>query len=54
MAGSICIYNDTARTVSEIEKISSADAKSYPEFERSFARIGKSAGAVDDDDAALN
>ena len=38
---SICIYNDTSRTVSEIEKVSSADARSYPEFERSFARIGK-------------
>jgi phytoene dehydrogenase-like protein len=38
---SICIYNDTARTVSEIEKISPTDAKNYPEFERSFARIGK-------------
>ena len=40
-AGSICIYNDSARTVNEIKKVSSADAKSYPEFERSFARIGK-------------
>ncbi len=38
---SICIYNDTSRTVREIEKVSSVDAKSYPEFERSFARIGK-------------
>ncbi len=40
-AGSICIYNETNRTVSEIEKVSAADAKSYPEFEQSFARIGK-------------
>lgn len=38
---SLCIHNDTARTVSEIEKFSAKDAKSYPEFERSFARIGK-------------
>lgn len=38
---SICIYDDTMRTVSEIGKVSPADAKSYPEFERSFARIGK-------------
>ncbi len=38
---SICIHNDTARTVSEIEKLSARDAKSYPEFERSFSRIGK-------------
>jgi phytoene dehydrogenase-like protein len=38
---SICIYNETARTISEIEKFSAKDAKSYPEFERSFARIGK-------------
>lgn len=38
---SICIYNDTARTVREIEKVSSIDAEIYPEFERSFARIGK-------------
>jgi phytoene dehydrogenase-like protein len=27
---SVCIYNDTARTVSEIEKFSAKDAKSYP------------------------
>jgi phytoene dehydrogenase-like protein len=40
-AGSICIYNDTDLTVSEIKKVSVADAKSYPEFVRSFARIGK-------------
>ena len=38
---SICIYNDTRRTISELERFSSNDAKSYPEFERSFARIGK-------------
>jgi phytoene dehydrogenase-like protein len=38
---SLCIYNDTARTVNEIEKWSASDAKSYPEFAQSFARIGK-------------
>ena len=38
---SICIYDDTARTIREIEKFSTKDAKSYPEFERSFASIGK-------------
>jgi phytoene dehydrogenase-like protein len=38
---SICIYNDTTRTIREIEKFSARDAKSYPEFERSFARIGR-------------
>jgi len=37
---SLCIYNDVARTSSEIEKFSSKDAKSYPEFANSFARIG--------------
>lgn len=38
---SLGIHNDTARTVSEIEKFSAKDARSYPEFERSFSRIGK-------------
>jgi phytoene dehydrogenase-like protein len=38
---SVCIYNDTARTVSEIEKFSAKDAKSYPEFVNSFSRIGR-------------
>ncbi len=38
---SICIYNDAAQTSSEIERVSTKDAKSYPEFERSFSRIGK-------------
>ena len=35
------IYNDTARTVSEVKKFSESDAKSYPEFLNSFARIGR-------------
>jgi phytoene dehydrogenase-like protein len=38
---SLCIYTDVKRTVSEIEKFSKDDAKSYPEFVSSFARIGK-------------
>ena len=38
---SICLFRDQARTVSELEKFSTHDAKSYPEFERSFARIGR-------------
>ena len=37
----LCIYNDVGRTVSEIEKFSANDARSYPEFVNSFARIGK-------------
>lgn len=37
----LCIFNDTQRTVHEIEKFSSKDAKQYPEFVSSFARIGK-------------
>lgn len=38
---SLAIYNDVARTVKEIEKFSGNDAKKYPEFVESFARIGK-------------
>jgi phytoene dehydrogenase-like protein len=38
---SICLYQDQARTVSELKTISAHDAKNYPEFERSFARIGR-------------
>ena len=38
---SVCIYNDVARTVNEIEKFSPTDAKSYPGFVDSFARIGR-------------
>ena len=36
----LCIYNDTERTLSEIEKFSAKDAKSYAEFLTSFSRIG--------------
>lgn len=35
------IYHDTEQTVRELERVSAEDAKSYPAFERSFARIGK-------------
>src|SRR6266850_2472868 len=38
---SICLYQDQARTVDELEKVSAHDAKSYPKFELSFARIGR-------------
>ena len=38
---SLCVYNDTARTISEVEKFSAADAKNYPEFVNSFSRIGR-------------
>jgi phytoene dehydrogenase-like protein len=38
---SICLYRDQAQTVAELQNISAPDAKSYPEFERSFARIGR-------------
>lgn len=38
---SLCIYNDGGRTVSEIEKFSAKDARSYPEFVNSFSRIGR-------------
>lgn len=38
---SLTIYDDSARTATELEKISAHDAKSYPEFAASFARIGR-------------
>lgn len=37
----ICLWADQDRTVAELQIISAADAKSYPEFEKSFASIGK-------------
>ena len=37
---SLCLYNDVARSVAEIEKFSGKDAKSYPDFVDSFSRIG--------------
>ncbi|HSK62981.1 MAG TPA: NAD(P)/FAD-dependent oxidoreductase, partial [Pyrinomonadaceae bacterium] len=38
---SVCFYKDVGRTVEEIAKFSAKDAKSYPEFVDSFARIGR-------------
>ncbi len=38
---SLCIYNDVAATVSEIEKFSAKDARAFPEFASSFQRIGR-------------
>jgi len=38
---SLCIYNETARTVKEIEKFSAIDAQKYSEFVTSFSRIGR-------------
>src|SRR6201988_4057137 len=38
---SLCVYNDVGPTVSEIEKFSASDARAYPEFVNSFARIGR-------------
>lgn len=38
---SICMYNDIKRTIPEIQKVSAADANAYPQFEQSFARIGR-------------
>src|SRR6185503_16702487 len=39
---SLCIYNnDVTATAKEIEKFSTNDAKSYPEFVESFSRIGR-------------
>ena len=38
---SLCVFNDTARTLSEVQKFSATDAKVYPEFVDSFARIGR-------------
>src|SRR5688572_26942167 len=37
----ICLWKDQTRTVAELQNISAADAASYPEFETSFARIGR-------------
>lgn len=38
---SLCIYNDTAQTINEVEKFSPKDAEIYPDFVNSFARIGR-------------
>src|SRR5215210_3156507 len=36
----LTIYDDTERTVQELEKVSTHDARAYPEFRESFRRIG--------------
>jgi phytoene dehydrogenase-like protein len=38
---SLCIYNDVAPTISEIEKFSPNDAQKFPEFVNTFSRIGR-------------
>jgi phytoene dehydrogenase-like protein len=38
---SLSIYNDSARTAAELEKLSPKDAKSYPEFAKSLTQIGR-------------
>jgi phytoene dehydrogenase-like protein len=38
---SLSIYQDAVRTATELQSISTHDAKTYPEFAKSFARIGK-------------
>jgi phytoene dehydrogenase-like protein len=37
----IRLYADVGRTAKELAGLSAADAKSYPEFQKSFARIGR-------------
>jgi phytoene dehydrogenase-like protein len=38
---SLCVYENPRRTVDELAKLSAPDAKNYPEFVSTFARIGK-------------
>jgi len=38
---SLCIYDDTKRTADELVELSSYDAKKYPDFISTFARIGR-------------
>lgn len=37
----LCLYQELERSIPEIEKFSASDAKHYPEFVESFARIGR-------------
>lgn len=37
----LCLYDDPARTARELAGLSAHDAKSYPEFHASFARLGR-------------
>ncbi len=38
---SICIYEDAKRTADELADVSAKDAKNYPDFVSTFARIGR-------------
>jgi phytoene dehydrogenase-like protein len=38
---SICVYEDANRTADELAKVSGKDAQSYPDFVKTFARIGQ-------------
>src|ERR1044072_7968210 len=38
---SLCIYNDVGRTVTEIEKFSAKDARSYPQLVDAFSLVGR-------------
>ena len=38
---SVCIHHDTSRTIAELQRLSTSDAKNYSEFEQSFKRIGR-------------
>ena len=38
---SVCIYKDAKRTADGLTKVSTKDAKAYPDFITSFARIGR-------------
>src|SRR3989441_2668490 len=38
---SVCIYEDAKRTADSLTKVSAKDAKAYPDFLTSFARIGR-------------
>ena len=38
---SICIYEDAQRTADELIQVSAKDAQNYPDFAKTFARIGR-------------
>jgi phytoene dehydrogenase-like protein len=38
---SICIYQDVKRTADELARVSAKDARNYPDFVSTFARIGR-------------
>jgi len=39
---SLCLFEDPQRTTDELGRLSAGDAKSYPDFVETFARIGRS------------